>query len=129
MKVLTSPAFIICALLFIIHQVLQKGLDITFPLADRYLDNLLTMPIVLSLLLVERQYLFKRGDAYRLSALQVIVATVFIMLISEVIFPLLSEEFTTDWWDVVFLGLGSLLFYTTINTIPKKRKDYNPHAR
>ncbi len=129
MKVLTSPAFIICALLFIIHQVLQKGLDITFPLADRYLDNLLTMPIVLSLLLVERQYLFKRGDAYRLSALQVVVATVFIMLISEVIFPLLSEEFTTDWWDVVFLGLGSLLFYTTINTIPKKRKDYNPHAR
>ena len=124
MKVLTSPVFIICALLFVVHQVLQKGLDITFPLFDRYLDNLLAMPIILSLLLVERQYLFKRGKAYRLSTLDVVVATVFIALISEIIFPLLSQDFTTDWWDIVFLGLGSLIFYTTINTIPKKSKDH-----
>ncbi len=122
MKVLTSPGFIICALLFVVHQILQKGLDITFPLADRYLDNLLTMPIILSLLLAERQYLFKRGKAYCLSALDVVVATVFIALISEIIFPLFSEDFTTDWWDVVFLGLGSLLFYVTINKIPEKEK-------
>ncbi|MEM8970220.1 MAG: hypothetical protein AAGE93_27645 [Bacteroidota bacterium] len=125
MKVLTSPVFIICALLFIAHQVLQKGLDITFPLIDRYLDNLLTMPIILSLMLVERQYLFKRGKAYRLSALDVIVATVFITLISEIIFPFFSKKFTTDWWDVAFLALGSLIFYITINTIPTKEKDQN----
>ena len=121
MKVLTSPVFIICSLLFVAHQVLQKGLDITFPLVDRYLDNLLAMPIILSLLLVERQYLFKRGKAYRLSALDVIIATVFIALISEIVFPLFSEDFTTDWWDIVFLGLGSLIFYIAINTIPKKK--------
>lgn len=125
MKVLTSPVFIICALLFVVHQVLQKGLDITFPLVDRYLDNLLTMPIILSLLLVERQYLFKRGKAYRLSALDVAIATVFIALISEILFPLLSQKFTTDWWDVVFLALGSLIFYVTINQIPAKEEDQN----
>lgn len=128
MKVLTSPVFIICALLFVVHQVLQKGLAITFPMVDRYLDNLLTMPIILSLLLVERQYLFKRGKAYRLSALDVVVATVFITLISEIIFPLLSKDFTTDWWDVAFLGLGSLIFYVTINTIPSKGKDHDTRS-
>ncbi len=125
MKVLTSPVFIICALLFVVHQVLQKGLAIIFPMVDRYLDNLLTMPIILSLLLVERQYLFKRGKAHRLSALDVVVATVFITLISEIIFPLLSKDFTTDWRDVAFLGLGSLIFYVTINKIPAKEKDQN----
>ncbi|WKN40533.1 hypothetical protein [Tunicatimonas pelagia] len=129
MKVLTSPVFIICALLFIIHQVLQKGLDITFPMVDRYLDNLLTMPIILSLLLVERQYLFKRGKAYRLLALDVVVATVFITLVSEILFPLFSDDFTTDWWDVAFLALGSLIFYITINTIPTKEKDRDTRSR
>lgn len=128
MKVLTSPVFIICALLFIVHQVLQKGLDITFSLIDRYLDNLLAMPIILSLLLVERQYLFKRGKTYRLPALEVVIATVFITLISEIVFPLLSKKFTTDWWDVVFLGLGSLIFYTTINTIPGKRREQDSRS-
>lgn len=129
MKVLTSPVFIICALLFIVHQVLQKGLDITFPMFDRYLDNLLAMPIILSLLLVERQYLFKRGKAYRLSTLDVVVATVFIALISEIIFPLLSPKFTTDWWDVAFLALGSLIFYITINQIPTKEENQNTSSQ
>jgi hypothetical protein len=129
MKVLTSPVFIICALLFVVHQILQKGLDITFPLFDRYLDNLLAMPIILSLLLVERQYLFKRGKSYRLPALDVVIATVFIALVSEIIFPLLSREFTTDWWDIVFLGLGSLIFYATINTIPRKNSDHDTRSQ
>lgn len=123
MKILKSPVFIICALLFVIHQVLQKWLDINFPLVDNYFDNLLAMPIILSLLLVERQYLFKKGKTYRLSGLDVVIATIFIIVISEIVFPLLSEKFTTDWWDVVCFIAGSLLFYTTINTIPEKISD------
>ena len=119
MNVLRSPIFIICLLLFIIHQVMQKGLDLHFPLADRYLDNLLAMPVILTLLLVERRWLFKKGEAYTLPLLDVVIATIFIVLITELLFPFLSKSFTSDWMDVVFYSIGSAVFYLTINQSSK----------
>lgn len=121
MRVLKSPVFIICALLFIVHQLMQKVLDIHYPMIDHYLDNLLAMPIILSLLTVERRILFRR-NVYRLSILEIIITTVFIVLMAEVVFPLFSKDFTTDWWDVLFYALGSLLFYLTINKRTAKRR-------
>lgn len=115
MNVLKSPVFIICCLLFILHQLLQKGLHISMPLVDSYLDNLLAMPIILTFLLVERRILFRRGKGYRLSGLDVVMATIYIIIISEIVFPFLSEQFVTDWRDVIFYALGSLVYWFTIN--------------
>lgn len=120
MNVLKSPVFIISCLLFALHQLLRKGLHISLPLIDNYLDNLLAMPIILTFLLVERRILFRRGKGYRLSAMDVVMATVYIVLISEVVFPLLSDSFVTDWRDVIFYALGSLIFWFTINRWPEK---------
>lgn len=120
MNVLKSPVFIICCLLFALHQLLQKGLDISLPLIDQYLDNLLAMPIILTFLLVERRILFRRGKGYRLSALDVVMATVYIVIISEIVFPLFSDSFVTDWRDVIFYVLGSLIYWFTINRWPAK---------
>ena len=117
MKVLKSPVFIICTLLFILHQLMQKVMDIHFPLFDRYLDNLLAMPIILTLLMIERRYLLGRKGVYQLSVLEIVIATGVIILVAEIVFPLLSRDFTTDWWDVLFYSLGSLVFYFTINRI------------
>ncbi len=115
MKVLKSPVFIICSLLFIIHQWMQKLMDIHFSLFDRYLDNLLAMPIILTLLMIERRYLLGRNQSFRLSALEIIIATIVIILAAEVIFPILSRNFTTDWWDLFFYSAGSVIFWLTIN--------------
>ena len=41
-------------LLFLLHQVLEKGLAIRFLLVDNYLDDLLCMPILLGALLGEQ---------------------------------------------------------------------------
>lgn len=120
MNVLKSPVFIICCLLFALHQLLQKGLHISLPLIDNYLDNLLAMPIILTFLLVERRILFRRGKGYRLSAMDVVMATVYIVVIAEVIFPLFSDNFVTDWRDVIFYALGSLIYWFTINRWPAK---------
>lgn len=120
MNVLKSPVFIICCLLFALHQLLQRGLHISLPLIDNYLDNLLAMPIILTFLLVERRILFRRGKGYRLSAMDVVMATVYIVIIAEVIFPLFSDSFVTDWWDVIFYALGSLIYWFTINRWPAK---------
>ena len=118
MAILRSPVFIICCLLFLLHQLLQKVFHLPIPIFDAYLDSFLSMPIVLTLLVVERRLLFKRGTSYRLNALDVVIVTLFVACIAELAFPAFSVRFTADWWDVVAYGLGSVLFYFTINGYP-----------
>lgn len=111
MSLLRSPLFIICLAVFILHQLAQKFLNIHFGLADRYLDNLLAMPVILSLWKAEKTWLFKKDKNYQLSSLEIIMATAHVALITEILFPILSTNFTSDWIDVVFYSTGSLLFY------------------
>ncbi|EMR04750.1 hypothetical protein [Cesiribacter andamanensis] len=115
MLILRSPVFIACCLLFVLHQLLQKGMGVSMPFLDAYLDSFLAMPILLTLLVVERRLLFKRGNHYRLTALEAVVATSFIILISELVFPAFSSRFTADWRDVVAYSAGALLFMLTTN--------------
>lgn len=114
-KLLLSPVFIVSVVLFCIHQILQKVMHIQIPYVDNYLDNILAMPIILTLLLAERQYLFKKGANYQLSVLTIIITTIYISLITELLFPLLSQNFHSDWLDVLCYSTGSLLFHFTIN--------------
>lgn len=115
MKSLQSPVFIVCSILFVAHQVVQKIFEVPIPLADRYLDNFLATPILLTLLLVERRTLFGHGKNYRLTVTEVVIATVWIALVGELLFPYLSENFTSDAMDLLFYTLGSVLFYFTVN--------------
>lgn len=111
MQTLKSPLFIVSIALFLLHQVLQHLLKISLPLADRYLDNLLAMPIILSLLLAERRHLFRRGNSYQLSWLEIVLATLYVSAISEWLFPVLSKRFTFDPLDFVFFFGGAGIFY------------------
>ena len=122
MATLKSPVFIICCILFVLHQILQKVLGLSLPFFDLYLDSLLAMPIILSFLLLEKQILFRKGANYRLTVLEVIMATFFISLVSEWLFPKLSDRFTTDWIDVALYIAGALIFYFTINRSSKEAK-------
>jgi hypothetical protein len=115
MAVLRSPLFIISVVLFIIHQIMTKGMHIQLGWIDKYLDSFLAMPVILTLWLAERRWLFKQGSSYLLPPLHVVMATVYISFVAEIVFPLLSPRFTADWLDVVCYGAGSMLFYFTIN--------------
>lgn len=115
MAILKSPVFIICLVLFLLHQFLQKVLAVHIPIIDPYLDSFLTMPILLTLLVVERRFLFRRGSTYCLSIGSIVAATIFVALVVELVFPALSDRFTADWWDVLAYALGSILFHYTIN--------------
>jgi predicted neutral ceramidase superfamily lipid hydrolase len=115
MSILKSPVFIVCCVLFVLHQLLQKGLQISLGYIDAYLDTFLAMPIVLTLLVAERRVLFKRGDNYRLTLPDVVIATFFIAVVSELVFSAFSDRFTPDWLDVICYVLGSILFYFFIN--------------
>lgn len=114
-KPLYSAVFITCCIVFLAHQVTQRVLHIPIPFADNYIDNFLATPILLTLLLVERRALFKYGHEYTLSVPEVALATAFIAVAGEVVFPYFSKDFTADWLDVLFYAMGSVLFYTTVN--------------
>ena len=115
MRILLSPVFIFCLSIFLLHQLLQKGFQIHIPIADRYLDAFLAMPVILTFLLAEKRWLWKKNTSYRLTPLTIAIATVYIIVIVEVIFPWLSTKFTTDWLDIICYIAGSLLFHFTIN--------------
>ncbi len=118
MAILKSPVFLLCCFLFALHQFMQKVLQLTVPVADAYIDSFLLMPILLTFLVAERRILFKRGATYCLSVLEIIIATFFIAIVAELIFPALSQRFTADWLDVLAYALGSTLFYFVINCYP-----------
>jgi hypothetical protein len=115
MQVLKSPLFLFCGVLFIIHQLLQKVLLIKIGVLDKYFDSLLAMPIILTLLLAERRWLFKKGDRYQLPVAHILLTTLYIVVVTEIIFPLLSTRFTGDVIDVLLYGIGSFIFYLVVN--------------
>ena len=122
MKILYSPVFIICCILFVAHQATQQFFRISIPLVDNHLDNLLAPPILFTLLVAERRIIFKRGADYTLDQTEVILATLFLIVVSEWLFPFLSDNFTSDWMDVLVYVMGGFLFYYTINKRHKPRK-------
>lgn len=128
MSILKAPAFIICVILFLLHQFMQKILGVPIAVLDPYLDSFLAMPILLTLLVVERRLLFRRGPAYCLSIGSIVAATIFVALVAELVFPVLSERFTADWWDVLAYALGGMLFYYAINCYGMK-KEQNQQQR
>jgi hypothetical protein len=85
-------------------------MHVNVPLLDNYLDSLVLMPVLLTLLLAERQILFITRASYHLPVTDVIIATIYISFIAEWLFPRLSERFTADWLDVVCYFAGSLIF-------------------
>lgn len=105
---LPRPFFYICVGLFLLHQVLQKGLHVQLPLPDAYLDPLLCVPILLGLVSVERGLLFQRAH---ISLLEVIFFVVLCSALFELGFPRWSPAFTYDAWDVLAYAAGGVLFW------------------
>lgn len=113
---LNHPVFLVCAILFIAHQILQKIGHIPLPWLDNHLDCLLCMPLLLTVWLLERRHLVFKNPAHRLSFSEIGLATLLLALLFEWGFPALSPRFTSDWRDVVAYAAGSLIFWKFLNT-------------
>jgi len=113
---LNHPVFLVCASLFIAHQILQKIGHISVPWLDNHLDCLLCMPLLMTAWLLERRYVVFKNPAHRLSIAEVGCATLILALLFEWGFPALSPHFTSDWRDVLAYAAGSLLFWKFLNT-------------
>ena len=118
MKSLYNPFFISCFLVFLIHQILEKLLDFHIVFFDNYLDSFLALPIILSLYLVERRLLFQKPN-YQFSLLEVVVISIALSLFFEEALPLISDDFTKDYFDYLALGLGAGFYWGFGNGIRK----------
>ncbi len=121
MQIIRNKLWLSCCLILLMHQIIQKVLYYNIGLFDNYLDPFLSMPILLGLILQERQlvrsnfFSTKKSIKYRFSILDITIATVFFALIFEEGFPKWSPYFTKDNWDYLAYGSGALLFYISIN--------------
>ena len=118
-----NPWLMAAGLLFMGHQLTQKVLGLYLPLADSYLDPFLCAPLLLSGLLAERQWLFGKGAAYRLSLPELALASLLLVLISEWLFPKISAHFTADPLDMVSILAGTLFFQFTLNRPASKPQE------
>ncbi len=82
---------------------------------DNYLDPLLCMPILLTLLLAERRHLWGKGGQYCLTYKEIALAVVALSIIFEMVFPRLNARFVADWADVVAYIAGAVFFAWQLN--------------
>ncbi len=107
-------------LLFLLHQFLEKGLELRNPWVDSYLDDLLCMPILLGAMLGEQMDLFNRK---RLSLLDVSIGIVLVSLLFEWYLPGCASGYTADVNDVFCYVLGGLFFFIFMNPTPNGTKN------
>lgn len=113
---LSQPWFVMVAVLAFVHQILQKVLGVSLPLADSLLDPLLFLPILLHLMLLERRFIFGKGAIYVLSWYHIVGTVVLVSIICENFFPHWSEAFTSDYKDVICYALGGAVFGFFLNS-------------
>jgi len=103
-----------CALLFLIHQYLQMYADFNIPFMDDYLDPLLVMPVILYAVLWERRILLKDKNI-TLSYTEILGYFFLMVIFGEIIFPLMSDRFIADYWDVLAYAFGTISYIIAKN--------------
>ncbi|MDX5481196.1 MAG: magnesium citrate secondary transporter [Hymenobacteraceae bacterium] len=113
MRTLRHPIFLVCALLFLLNQALELAL-VFIPVLFSYLDDLLAMPIVLTVVLAAERAYF-RDNSFVLPWTWVAGTVAAFAIVFEIALPPFSPKHTADWLDAVAYTLGAVLFFFTIN--------------
>lgn len=103
---------IVSALLFLIHQYLQLGVQLHIDFLDNYLDPAVLMPLILYAVLWERRILLRNRNLV-LPYTDIFGYFLLMVILGEVLFPLISERFTADYWDILAYAFGSLAYIIT----------------
>ena len=123
MKIVSHLSWLLPLVLFAGHQLLQLGLDVPLVWADDYLDPFCAAALGLHLVAFERKLYFRQQC---LTWADVLVATGGLMLVSEVVFPYYSDDFTADWLDVLAIAVGSAWYVATAKHSPINQPEPGP---
>lgn len=106
---LASWVFIISALLFSTNQlVLLAGIQHTF--LSGYVDDILVIPIVLSLTTILIRF-FTKNPSFRIDLGMLITSVILFSIAFEWLLPRLSDRYTADFLDVLCYCAGAILYY------------------
>lgn len=101
--------------LFLLHQVLQKILQIPIPIADQYLDPFLSIPILLGAFTFGNQILGIKMPIQKLKAWEVGFVTLAFAVLFEEGFPAWSGDFHKDLMDYLMYFFGAIFFHLWMN--------------
>ncbi|GAB3194933.1 hypothetical protein GCM10027293_04280 [Pontibacter aydingkolensis] len=79
-----------------------------------HLDDLLCMPVILTLILAAERLYF-RNPYFVLPRHYIVVSVLLFSIVFEGILPLLAAKYTADAWDIVAYVVGALIFHKNIN--------------
>lgn len=107
---LKSINFGLPLVLLVLHQLSQKAFQIEIPLADNYLDPFCLGALAPHILCVEQHFFYRKK---KLNILELVFLTHFLSIVSEIVFPRISDRFTADILDCFAIALGILWFVIT----------------
>lgn len=113
--------FILCLLIFLIHQFVERILKVEVALLDNYLDPLLAMPVILHLITLERRIL-TRNQGYRMPWVHIVLYFIIVSVIVEIVFPMFNPKLIGDPMDVVLYAIGTGFYAMTLP--PAEKLDY-----
>ena len=99
----------VSAVLFLIHQYLQLRVQFNIAFLDNYLDPIVLMPMILYAVLWERRILLRHRNI-TLTYTDIFGYFLLMLLFGEILFPLISERFTADYWDIPAYAFGTLAY-------------------
>ncbi|UII20832.1 hypothetical protein [Fulvivirga ligni] len=102
-------SFLVPLVIFLGHQLLEIIFKISIPFIDYYLDPFCMSALALHLQAAERYLIFDQN----LQTVDVIITTIFLAIVSEVLFPYLSDRFVADALDVLAIMLGAVWYLMT----------------
>ncbi len=113
--------FVVSSAIFLLGRLIVLT-DIDQPWwMKNYLNDLLCMPIILSICLKVVQVL-KKDSSIRISLFSVLSLATFYSLYFEIILPLFMERYTADVYDVNLYFTGALLFFFLQEPKSKSRR-------
>jgi len=120
MKRFLHFSFLIPALLFTIHQILQKILSVHILVADFYLDPFCFGALVPALYAFERKLFFNQS---KLTSLDLLILSILLITVSELLLPILSSRFIFDLIDA-FLIIAGVFWYRVFSDFDLIRKKF-----
>lgn len=107
------PLFWVLTTLYLLHQLARWR---HYPLprwVEFYLDDLLCLPLVLTLTLFLMRFFF--GPQVRFSGYHISFAVLYFAVAFEVLFPRFLPRYTADALDAALYAAGGWLFYRFLN--------------
>ncbi|MGV3504782.1 MAG: hypothetical protein ACO1O1_13825 [Adhaeribacter sp.] len=118
MHLLRNPLFVAASGAYLANRFLLAWLDLRIYQVP-YLNDVLCLPVALTVALSLQQLLFPATARRRLHPAQVVFAFLYFSVFFEGLLPAFSSQYTRDAWDLAAYAAGGFIFYYGCN--PKKQ--------